>query len=120
MRPAASICEFFRQAGQRNGTSIQDDKDSNTIVSVVSPVLTDTFSVGQLIMILAIACLPTRKHQECSILRIIPRRPAAGTPTFFAFNVGENPGWLWHQPGFPVRYRLKRGKPKEPSGTRTR
>ena len=32
------------------------------------------------------------------------------------FDVGvRTPGWLWHQPGFPVRYRLKRGKPKEPA-----
>jgi hypothetical protein len=28
---------------------------------------------------------------------------------------GENPDWLWHQPGFPVRYWLKRGKQKSPA-----
>ena len=44
-----------RQAGQRNGTSIEGDKDSNAIVFVVSPVLTGTFSIGQLVKILAIA-----------------------------------------------------------------
>ena len=28
---------------------------------------------------------------------------------------GENPDWLWHQPGFPVRYWLKRGNQKSPA-----
>ena len=100
----ASFCVhlcIFRQAGQRNGTSIQDDKDSNTIVSVVSPVLTGTFSVGQLVMISAIACPPARNHQEYSI-PIMPRRHAVGTPIFFCAQCGV---------GTPAGYGISQGSP---------
>ena len=76
----------------------KDDKDSNTIVSVVSPVLTGTFSVGQLVMISAIACLPTRNHQEFS-MPIMARRQPPARRYFFALNVGWEPRRVRPGPG---------------------
>jgi hypothetical protein len=66
---------------------------------VVSPVFTGTFSIGQLVMILAIAApnaQPSQYLNNATDARPVARR------YFLRSMWGENPGWLWHQPGFPV------------------